>query len=304
MRFSLVSNLPEFDREREAVLKGVGSHAYIVEGRLGQGKTSFALAVACAHFCVGEGKKPCFECPQCKKVMEGNHPDVHIIEPDRNIVRVDQIRSVISTVYESSYEGGAKIYIFKQFHLANDHAQNALLKTLEEPPQAVTFFLLSENGQALLPTVRSRCKLLRLSEYSQADILRELEERNPGNERNKYAAQASQGNIGNAVRLVEDEEFIRLDSVAEEIMATLDSDSAAVRIGVMLEKEKEGLLMLLEMLEGKLFTQMRLKHREVDVIRLNAVKEAYSAKKKNINGGLVTDSLAYSLAKGGHKWQR
>ena len=302
MNLDLIASSPVFLNEKSALLKGKGSHAYIIEGTQGIGKMSFALASSCIHFCLCE-EKPCFNCAGCRKVLEGIHPDIHVIRPDKNILRVDQVREVISTIYETPYEGKSKIYIFEDFHLANEQAQNALLKTLEEPPRAVTFFLLAENALALLPTVRSRCKKLRLTGFNEDAILNHLEKLFPANGRNRYAAANCSGNIGTAVKLIEDEDFIALNDIADEIIKNLKNPSHA-RLGILFEKEKDRLIPLLTILEDKLFNIFRISKSEEDLLRIKAVEDALSAKKKNINTGLICDSLAYALAKGGNKWHR
>lgn len=302
MNLDLISSSAVFKNEKAALLNGKGSHAYIIEGIQGIGKMSFALASSCVHFCVSD-EKPCFTCPGCRKVLEGIHPDIHIIKPEKNLLRVDQIREVLSTIYETPYEGKSKIYIFQQFHLANEQAQNALLKTLEEPPKSVTFFLLAENALALLPTVRSRCKKLRLTEFNENEILNQLEKMFPQNQRNGYAAKNCSGNIGTAVKLIEDEEFIALNDLADDIIKKLEKPSHA-QLGILFEKEKDRLIPLLEILETKFFNSFRISRGEQDLLRIKAVEDALTAKKKNINTGLICDSLAYTLAKGGNKWQR
>ena len=302
MDLSLAIKSPVFEKERAALTKGLGSHAYIIEGAKGIGKTSFALAASCVRFCTGESK-PCFTCPSCRKVLEGVHPDVHIFEPDRKLFRVEQARQIISTLYESAYEGGAKIYILKDFHLANDPTQNALLKSLEEPPRSVSFFLLVENSYKLLDTVRSRCKSLHLSGFSEADILAFLTKRYGESDKVRFAAAQAMGNVGNAIRLIEDEEYIRLNGVAEDIVKNADKLTEA-RLAFMFEKEKDGFDCLLDILEGKLFNAFRKDGGTRALLMLKAVQDASDDKKKNINSGLVAESLAYSLAKGGNKWQR
>ncbi len=302
MNLDLISSSAIFKNEKTAIINGRGSHAYIIEGIQGIGKMSFALASSCVHFCLSE-EKPCFKCAGCRKVMEGIHPDVHIISPEKNILRVDQVRDVLSTVYETPYEGKSKIYIFEKFHLANEQAQNALLKTLEEPPKAVTFFLLAENALALLPTVRSRCKKLRLTEFSKEEIALQLEKMFPQNDRIKYALENCSGNMGTAVKLIEDEDFIDLSQIADEIIKSLEKPSHT-RLSMIFEKEKDRLIPLLEILESKFFDIFRSSQSEGDMLKIKAVEDALTAKKKNVNTGLICDNLAYTLAKGGNKWQR
>lgn len=298
----LILGSPVFQREREAILAGKASHAYLIEGAAGAGKKSFALAAACVHFCTGE-KKPCFSCPACRKVMEGNHPDVHLVSPDKNMFRVDQVRELLATAYESPYEGGDKIYIIDGFSLANDQAQNALLKTLEEPPRAVSFFLLAENAQGLLPTIRSRCKKLRLTGFSDEAIRAQLNKRFPGHPALEEAVKSAGGNIGRAIRCLEDEEYRRLDALAGELVGKLDTMDPA-HLSALMEKEKDALPLLWELMEQRLLTAMRSQPSPLSLTRLAAVQDAMAAKNRNINSGLILDELAYALVKGGKPWQR
>lgn len=298
----LVSQSEVFLRERDAIIAGKSSHAYLIEGEKDIGKFTFALDLACTFFCL-EKDKPCRKCAPCRKVFEFNHPDVHIFEPDRNIFRVDQVREIISTLYESPYEGGKKVYIIKEFHKANPAAQNALLKTLEEPPEPVCFLLLTENAHAALPTVRSRCKHIRLMPQEKEKIFAELERRFPQNENNRFAAEKCGGIIGTAVSLVSDEEFMRVFSVAEEILKETDKASPSYpRMAQILEKEKSELL--LGLLYRGFAEKFRLSPTKLNLQRIKAVQDAADGKTKRFNEGLINERLAYTLAKGGTKWQR
>ncbi len=289
----------EFLHERDAVLNGMGSHAYIIEGSEGIGKMSYALAVSCVYFCKDENK-PCLECSGCRKVLDGTHPDVHIIKPEKNILRVDAVREMLSTVYESPYEGVMKIYIFDDFHKANEQAQNALLKTLEEPPRSVAFFLLTENSYALLDTIRSRCKKIHLGGFTEQQIYDELQSRFPDNESNRFVSDAVGGNIGDALRLIDDSEALRLARLAQKLT---DGTLGASETADVLEKEKDILGEVLYALENRMVILFRKNGKE-ELLRLKAVQDAIASKNRNVNNGLITEELAYALAKGGTKWQR
>ena len=301
MYFDLILNSPVFLKEKTALLQGKGSHAYIIEGAKGIGKKAFALAASCVHFCQS-ADKPCFTCPGCRKSLEGIHPDLHFIYPDGNMLKVDQVREVLSTVYESAYEGASKIYVFEDFHLANEHAQNALLKTLEEPPKNVTFFLLCENSLKLLPTIRSRCKKLRLNEFSEREILSQIQKAFPDNEKNEFVAKESYGNIGRAINLISDERYAFLNLLVTDILSNKGLTHG--HIEMILEKEKDDFLTIAELLELKLFQKFRETKDTDYLLKLKAVQESLAAKQKNVNSGLIFDRLAYTLAKGGQTWHR
>jgi len=148
---------------------GALSHAYILTGNEQAGFDA-ARSLAAAFVCSDELSKPCGKCINCKKAAQGVHPDVIVVdrEEDKREIHVDRIRSVCSDAYVLPNEAAHKVYIIKHADTMNSYAQNAFLKTLEEPPSYAAFLLLSENPGLLLQTVRSRCIELSLKPQSAA----------------------------------------------------------------------------------------------------------------------------------------
>lgn len=141
------------------------SHSYIVASASEEERTRMTTELAAAMLCEGAGVRPCCQCRNCRKVFHGVHPDVLFVEPDAGakapVIKVEQIRQIAATAYILPSEAARKVYILRQADSMNFNAQNAFLKLLEEPPQSATFLLAVVNPGALLPTVRSRCELLR-----------------------------------------------------------------------------------------------------------------------------------------------
>ena len=163
---------------KEAARKGKVSHAYIIDGPEGIGKKTFAGYIATALLCEkGIQDGPCMVCSSCVKADTHNHPDIIWVEHEKpTVLSIAEIRSqVIDTVDIVPYYGPYKIYIIKDAQLLNDNGQNALLKTLEEPPEYAIFFLLTDNYDLLLDTIKSRCMKLRMEPLDRQTILRELE---------------------------------------------------------------------------------------------------------------------------------
>ena len=133
------------------------SHAYIIEGDKGTGKHTIARLASSAIMCQGNGDLPCGKCDFCRKILNDNCADVRFFDA----FKVDDVRKIKETLYESSTECPYKIYIFNDAHKMNVKAQNALLISLEEPPKNVVFFLLCQDASYLLETIRSRAQLLR-----------------------------------------------------------------------------------------------------------------------------------------------
>jgi DNA polymerase III delta prime subunit len=130
------------------------SHAYIAAGEN-------ADKIAMAAVCDSHNNRPCGTCIHCGKVLRGLHPDIAEITPEGREITVGQVREVRRDAYIMPNEAARKAYIISPADMMNASAQNALLKVLEDPPSHAVFILKTDNPQALLPTVRSRCAMLR-----------------------------------------------------------------------------------------------------------------------------------------------
>lgn len=149
---------------KNAIESGKISHSYLITGEAGSGKKLIARSFAAALQCEKGGTEPCMECDSCKKAVGNNHPDIIYIDHEKpGTIAVDDIRKQL--VYDVSirpYCSKYKIYIIPDADLMNAQAQNALLKTIEEPPEYAVIMLLVNNAQILLPTILSRCVRLDL----------------------------------------------------------------------------------------------------------------------------------------------
>lgn len=140
---------------------GKNHHALLIKYILGCGEDELIYQLIMRLLCLSPHKNhPCKKCHSCQLFLADNHPDYHLIEPEKtkSTIGIDQIRKISTKIYEHSQQGGNKVIWVKTASLMTEAAANALLKTLEEPPEN-TYFILSdiENGQ-LLPTIRSRCR--------------------------------------------------------------------------------------------------------------------------------------------------
>lgn len=145
---------------RDCVKNRSLSHAYIFNGPRGSGKRDMALWLAQAVYCVRGDGDACGECPECRKVAHGNHPDFYWTRPDGASVKIEQIRDLQKEFAYRSSQARKKIYVIEQADRMTVQASNSLLKFLEEPVADVMAILLTESGQALLPTIRSRSQWL------------------------------------------------------------------------------------------------------------------------------------------------
>lgn len=195
---------------KNSVAKNKISHAYLLGGEEGSGKKMLASLFAVALQCEKHGPVPCMACVSCRKAASGNHPDIIYVNHEKpNMISIDEIREqVVGDVAIRPYESRWKIYLIDQAQKMTPQAQNALLKTIEEPPSYAVIMLLADNTEALLPTILSRCVQLKLKPLSDKLVKGYLmkEMHIPDYQAEVYASFA-QGNIGKARRIASSEEY-------------------------------------------------------------------------------------------------
>lgn len=189
------------------------SHAYIINGEAGSGKKMLASAFSMTLQCETGNIEPCGKCKSCIQAMNGNQPDIIWLSHEKpGSIGVDDIRVQLNNdIGVKPYSSNHKIYIINEADKLTIQAQNALLKTLEEPPAYAVIILLTTNHEALLPTILSRCVTLTLKFVDDELIKKYLMEikKVPDYKANISVAFA-QGNVGKAIKLASTEEFDQL----------------------------------------------------------------------------------------------
>ncbi len=201
------------------------SHAYIINGPDKSGKKMLAEAFAMTLQCEKGGKEPCMECHSCKQAMSHNQPDIIYVTHEKpNTISVDDIRTQVNQdIVVKPYSSRHKIYIIDEAEKMNQQAQNALLKTIEEPPAYAVILLLTSNQDLFLPTILSRCVSLNIKAVPDEKIKKFLMEKYqiPDYQADVCVAFA-QGNVGKAIQLAASDDFNEMKASAIQLMKRLD----------------------------------------------------------------------------------
>ena len=210
------------DHLTHTIEQGKISHAYVINGERFSGKefiaNVFAMALQCEH---PDGVEPCQQCHSCKQALSGNQPDIIRVTHEKpNTIGVDDIRTQINTdIAIKPYSSPRKIYIIQEGEKMTAQAQNALLKTLEEPPAYAVILILTTNMDALLPTILSRCVVLNMKPVRD-DLVKKylMEELQIPDYKANVCVAFARGNLGKARQLASSEEF---DHIKEEAVSML-----------------------------------------------------------------------------------
>lgn len=198
---------------KQHVLNDEVRHAYLITGAPGIGRRSLALEFACAMNCLNPPAPGefCGTCRVCSQLLKMQQPDLSVIQPenDGGMIKVEQIRNLQHSLSLSPFEARYRIALLVNFQQANASAQNALLKTLEEAPRKVILFLTADSAENLLPTIASRCEILRLHPVPVPKVTEALISRWHYPEENaSLYAHLSGGRLGMAVQLAADPEAL------------------------------------------------------------------------------------------------
>ncbi len=207
-----------------SILRRSGSigvaHAYLFTGPKSVGKTSTALAFAAALNC--DNPTPagdsCGNCLSCIRIQAGTDMDVHVIQPEKNQTVVGQMGKMVANLVYPPVHGKRRVCIIEQADTLNTHAENSILKVLEEPPAYAVMILLSRNPNSLLPTIRSRCRLVRFRNASISEIEEVLRSKfDLPEDQARVIAASSEGAVGRAIAMASDQRMM------EDRRATLET---------------------------------------------------------------------------------
>ena len=299
-------------------------HAYLFTGTRGTGKTSvakiFSRAVNCLH---PEDGSPCGKCEVCMELaLSGNFDILEIDAASNN--SVDQIRELTDKINFPPTVGKYKVYIIDEVHMLSKSAHNALLKTLEEPPEGVTIFLGAANEAGILDTVKSRCRKIYIDVFDRETVYNALRELNCDAESASIAAACCEGQLGKARSIAFSPEYKERYSDALALLETLKKSRdilSAENIPSFRNGETDFLKILSVALRDVIAAKegAPLFFEAATASRLNALAEDFSlralalsvdavnkAQEKlsyGVNSAAVCDSLLFTILEVKHKWQ-
>lgn len=250
----IIGHQAQIETLRVALAKNRLHHAYLFAGPEGVGKRALALALAKAVHCTEMGNDSCGECVNCARIRDGNHPDVRLIEPlmGKKEISIQQIREIERQLNFRSFSGGKKIAILDPATLMNLSAQNALLKTLEEPPQDSLLILIAPTAGGLLPTLRSRCLRLSFAPLKREHIFSYLlSKKGVKQEEAEFLSAMAVGSLGTALK-IDSEELREKRHNWMELLSSLKAGDcrAAIAAAETLAHSRDDALKFLEWAES------------------------------------------------------
>ena len=209
---------------KSSIEQGKVAHAYLIHGEKGTGKKMLAGLFAKTLQCEAGGTDPCGTCRSCIQCDSGNQPDIIWVTHEKpTVISVDDIREQVNNdIIIKPYSSRYKIYIIPEAELMNPQAQNALLKTIEEPPEYAIIMLLTNNLDKMLPTILSRCITLNLKPVGELDMMEYLSRMGVPQAKAKFCVGFAFGNLGKAVRLATSEEYNEIKHDCVQILKDIN----------------------------------------------------------------------------------
>ncbi len=187
-------------------------------GPEGVGKRDIALVLAKAMNCLKLRDDACDLCTSCRAIENGNFPDVMVLSPEKNVLKIEQMREMKQTAYLKPMVGRKRIFVVDQAEKMNEEAANSVLKILEEPPSFTHLILITHNPYLILPTIKSRCQELSFSQISKLDIEKVLIERGQDEDKARIISLLVRGNLKQAITM----DWEEVQSLREKTWRLLD----------------------------------------------------------------------------------
>lgn len=294
-----------FSQMKKNVEHGRIAHAYLFEGEQGTGKHQLSLWLAKRLFCQQvHANEPCQTCVNCRRIEEGEHPNVQMLQPDGQTIKVEQIRQLQKEFTKKGFEKGIQIFVLQAAEKLNISAANSLLKFLEEPEGDVLFLLETQNVGKILPTIQSRCQIIHFYPLSSEKIQQQLQE-NGFSKENANLLVSLTNSYQKAVEISEDEWFNCAKDIVlkwfhylnkKDAQAFVYVQKSLLAIGKEKEQQQRILLLLLALFQNQRDQQLQT---QLSVLTTNqAIELILQAQKKlaaNVSFQNVVEQLSLRI---------
>lgn len=227
------------------------AHATLLSGESGIGKKTVARLLGQGLLCSGSGDKPCGQCRDCRRFAARTHPDALFPAPAprEKTIKIDALRDMIDALSRHSLEGGRRVILIENAERMTPQAQNCLLKTLEEAAEGTYFLLTADTESALLPTIRSRCRVIRMEPWTPDRIERALLRRGVPGDRARALSLYCEGSLGRALQMQEDDNYWMQRELVRRTFFAVRSASDAAAAAQLLKDKRDSGDQLLDILE-------------------------------------------------------
>ena len=293
----MFENILGNDKIKEAlkniIINKNASHSYMFIGVEGIGKKLIATELSKRLLCNNE-KIDCNSCKSCIEFDSKNHPDFLIIEPDGNLIKIEQIRNMQKKIQEKPIISKRKIYIINDADKMTKEAQNCLLKTLEEPPEYISIILIGNNESSFLPTIKSRCMIIHFEPLKNAEIKKYLQTEFGTDSINIQDDMLDifQGSIGKAIKLKDRGEEYQSYNKMIQNLDKIDIIEL-LNLAEPLYKAKEEIYEILEYINVLLLKKAKLNYLYTNCI--NIVENTKKRLKQNSNYDMCIDNMLFNI---------
>jgi len=242
-------------------LSGRMAHATLLSGESGVGKRTLARLLAQGLLCRHEGEKPCGQCRDCARFLARTHPDALFPAPAprEKTIKIDALREMIDALSRHSLEGGKRVVVIEDAEKMTPQAQNCLLKTLEETTEGTYFLLTANSESALLPTIRSRCRIIRMQPWPQEKVEKTLLLKGIPAARAHELSIYCEGSLGRALEMQGDDTYWAARDLVRRAFLSVRTTADIAAAVPLLKDQKDNSDRLLDILEqeirGLLYTK-------------------------------------------------
>lgn len=299
------------------------AHATLLSGENGIGKRTLARLLAQGLLCSGEGEKPCHQCRDCKRFLSRTHPDALFPAPAprEKTIKIDALREMIDTLSHHSLEGGKRVVVIENAEKMTPQAQNCLLKTLEEATEGTYFLLTTDVESAILPTIRSRCRVIRMQPWGRERLEKTLLNEGIAPDRARALSQYCEGSLGRALEMQGDESYWAARDLVRRTFLSVRQMADIASAASLLKDQKDQGDRLFDILEQEIrsLLQKKIIGQPDDAedfssfwqsatphglrIILEAIFTARRQRAANVGWAALSEGLMQTISEEARKWQ-